>query len=392
LIKEDPTMTSESATNEPRYEDVETIQKLLVGLIGLLDTLSAEQRDAALFAFDDPRRLDWDIIPKPDRIGVSLHNLDRHQKVVVFELVRLAVSHEVFTKILAITQLEQVLREREAGFLGFAAPLWRTPDSYFLSIFGRPGFEDTWSLRFLGHHVCINVTVVNQRWISTTPSALGQQPVVGAGVLNPMAEDEGLGFELLGSLDDAQRRVAIFHDVSPADFVSRQVPVIGALEYPDHYDLGMPQYQISTDDRKALALVRAKPSGISADAMNETQAGILSRLIDTYLARLPTKASDQYRAQLDADGPSHVHFAWAGGAERGTPHYFRVQTRKLLIEMVNAVDSGNHIHSVIRDFDNDFAHESLAKYDAHLEELGSHLDTRTTSSEGSEISPNDWAW
>ena len=385
-------MTAEQAAGQPGYEDAETIQKLLVGLIGLIDTFSAEQRDAALFAFDDPRRLDWDIIPKPDRIGVSLHNLDRHQKVVVFELVRLAVSHEVFTKVLAITQLEQVLREREAGFLGFAAPLWRTPDSYFLSIFGRPGFEDTWSLRFLGHHVCINVTVVNQRWISTTPSALGQQPVVGAGVLNPMAEDEGLGFELLGSLDDAQRAITIFHDVSPADFVSRQVPLIGALEYPDHYDLGMPQYQISTDDRKALALVRAEPSGISADALDEQQAGILNRLIDTYLSRLPAKAADEYRRQLDADGPALVYFAWAGGSERGTPHYFRVQTRTLLIEMVNAVDSGNHIHSVLRDFDNDFAHESLAKYEAHIAELGSHLDTRTTSSEGTEMSSNDWAW
>ncbi|HEX4402739.1 MAG TPA: DUF3500 domain-containing protein [Galbitalea sp.] len=385
-------MTSEQTARQPGYEDAETIQKLLVGLIGLIDTFSAEQRDAALFAFDDSRRLDWDIIPKPDRIGVSLHNLDRHQKVVVFELVRLAVSHEVFTKILAITQLEQVLREREAGFLGFAAPLWRTPDSYFLSIFGRPGFEDTWSLRFLGHHVCINVTVVNQRWISTTPSALGQQPVVGAGVLNPMAEDEGLGFELLGSLDDEQRTVAIFHDVSPADFVSRQVPHIGALEYPDHYDLGMPQYQISTDDRKALALVRAEPSGISADALNKEQSAILNRLIDTYLARLPAKAAEEYRAQLDADGLASVFFAWAGGTERGTPHYFRVQSRTLLIEMVNAVDDGNHIHSVIRDFDNDFAHASMTKYESHIAELGSHLDTRTTSSEGSELSANDWAW
>jgi len=388
-------MTTDAADKpkaEPSYEDAETIQKLLVGLIGLIDTFSAEQRADALFAFDDPRRLDWDIIPKPDRIGVSLHNLDRHQKVVVFELVRLAVSHEVFTKVLAITQLEQVLREREAGFLGFAAPLWRTPDSYFLSVFGRPGFEDTWSLRFLGHHVCINVTVVNQRWISATPSALGQQPVVGAGVLNPMAEDEGLGFELLGSLSDEQRAATIIHSVSPADFVSRQVPLIGAIEYPDHYDLGMPQYQITTDDRQALALVRAEPSGIAADKLSDAQRAVLDRLINTYLSRLPAKAAQEYRAQLDADGHGAVHFAWAGATERGLPHYFRVHTNKLLIEMVNAVDSGNHIHSVIRDFDNDFAHKSLAKYNAHVAELGSHLDTRTTSSEGTELTANDWAW
>ncbi len=253
-------MTTRSSTTQSAHEDAQTIQKLLVGVIGLIDTFSAEQRGAALFGFDDARRLDWDIIPKPDRVGVSMHNLDRHQKVVVLELVRLAVSHEVYTKVLAIMQLEHILRAREADFLGIAAPLWRTSDSYFLSIFGRPGFEDTWSMRFLGHHVCLNITIVNQRWISTTPSALGQQPMIGSGVLNPMSDDEGLGFELLDSLDDDQRSLAVIHDVAPADFVSRQVPLIGAIEYPDHYDLGMPQYQITTEDRKALALVRDQPS------------------------------------------------------------------------------------------------------------------------------------
>lgn len=374
------------------HEDPQTIQKLLVGVIGLMDTFSAEQRSAAAFGFDDPRRLDWDIIPKPDRLGVSLHDLDRHQKVVVLELVRLAVSHEVFTKILAIMQLEHVLRAREADFLGFAAPLWRTSDSYFFSIFGRPGFEDSWSLRFLGHHVCVNVTVVNQRWISCTPSALGQQPTIGAGVLNPMADDEGLGFTLLDSLSDEQRGIAVIHDVAPADFVSRQVPAIGALEYPDHYDLGMPQYQITTEDRKALALVRAEPSGIAADRLDADQLAVLNRLLDTFLARLPATATAEYRRQLDSDGPSSVHFAWAGGVTRGVPHYYRIQTRSLLIELVNAVDSGNHLHSVIRDFEHDFARDSLLTHEAHVHEHGSHLSTRTTSSEGSELRANDWAW
>ncbi len=384
-------MTNPGSVPNPMHEDAQTIQKLLVGVIGLLDTFSAEQRAAALFDFDDPRRLDWDIIPKPDRVGVSLHNLDRHQKVVVLDLIRLTVSHEVFTKILAIMQLEHVLRACEADFLGVAAPLWRTSDSYLLSIFGRPGFEDTWSMRFLGHHVCLNVTIVNQRWICATPSALGQQPVVGSGVLSPLAEDEGLGFELLESLDDDQRAVAVIHDVAPADFVTRQVPRVGAVEYPDHYDLGMPQYQITTEDRRALALVRDEPSGIRADSLTERQRGTLDRLVDTYLARLPSAAAAEYRAQIDADGSSQTHFAWAGGLVRGVPHYFRVQTRSLLIEMVNAVDSGNHIHSVVRDFDQDFAHDLARDHDARAEH-GTHLSSRTTSSEGTELRAGDWSW
>ncbi|WP_375400860.1 DUF3500 domain-containing protein [uncultured Amnibacterium sp.] len=385
-------MSTADAFDSLSHEDPQTIQKLLVGVIGLMDTFSAEQRSAAVYGFDDPRRLDWDIIPKPDRLGVSLHNLDRHQKVVVLEFVRLAVSYEVFTKILAIMQLEHVLRAREADFLGVAAPLWRTSDSYFFSIFGRPGFEDIWSVRFLGHHVCINVTVVNQRWISCTPSALGQQPTIGAGVLNPMADDEGLGFALLHALSDEQRRVAVIHDVAPADFVSRQVPAIGAIEYPDHYDLGMPQYQITTEDRRALALRRDEPSGISGDQLDSKQLPVLNGLVDTYLARLPAAAGDQYRAQIDSDGPSRTSFAWAGGLVRGEPHYYRIQTRSLLIELVNAVDSGNHLHSVIRDFEHDFARDSVLAHEAHVSEHGSHLSTRTTSSEGTELRANDWAW
>lgn len=378
-------MTETHPPMDPTYEDAETIQKLLVGVMGLLDTFSEEQLRAAVIEFDDPRRLDWDIIPKPDRTGVSLHNLDRHQKVVVMELVRKCVSHEVYTKVLAIMQLEHVLRGIEGPFLGVAAPLWRTSDSYSLTIFGRPGFEDTWSLRFLGHHVCLNVTIVNQRWISTTPSALGQQPIVGTGVLSPLAEDEGLGFQLLDALTPSQRATAIIHDVAPADFVSRQVPHIGALEYPDHYDLGMPQYQISNASRKALALVRETPSGISAADLDRTQRNTLDLLVDTYLARMPAKVAAEHRAQIDADGPAVMHFAWAGGFTPGTPHYYRIQTRSILIELVNAIDDGDHLHSVIRDFEQDFARASLRAHEAHVEKHGGHLSTRTTSSEGTAL-------
>ena len=384
-------MTTRNSTTQPTHEDVQTIQKLLVGVIGLIDTFSAEQRGAALFGFDDARRLDWDIIPKPDRVGVSMHNLDRHQKVVVLELVD-SRSHTRSTP-----RCSPLCNSSTYYGRGRRISWGRRATMAHLR-FLLP--QHLWPTRVRRHLVnalprssrCLNITIVNQHWILTTPSALGQQPMIGSGVLIPMSDDEGLGFELLDSLNDDQRSLAVIHDVAPADFVSRQVPLIGAIEYPDHYDLGMPQYQITTEDRKALALVREQPSGISADRLVETQQALLTRLIDTYLARLPARAAGEYRAQIDADGPTKTHFAWAGGLVRGEPHYFRVQTRLLLIEMVNAVDSGNHLHSVIRDFEHDFAHDSLRDHAAHLAKHGSHLSTRTTSSEGTELRANDWSW
>ncbi|WP_345714327.1 DUF3500 domain-containing protein, partial [Kineococcus glutinatus] len=168
------------------YEAPATATRLLVTAMGFLDTLAPEQRAEAVIAdFDDPRRLDWDIIPRPDRTGIPLHRLDRHQKVLLWDLVRHAVPLRTFTKVLAIPQLEHVLRDHEQDFLGPALQSWRTSDSYFATFFGRPGFEDTWMLRLLGHHVCLNITVVEQRWVVATPCALGQQPTEYDGVLHP---------------------------------------------------------------------------------------------------------------------------------------------------------------------------------------------------------------
>jgi len=120
----------------------ETATKMLVTAMGLLDTLTAQQHACAVIAhFDDPRRLDWDIIPRPDRTGIALHNVDRHQKVLIWDLVRLAVPMRMFTKVLAIPQLEHVLRDYEHGFLGPGLQAWRTSDSYFLTFSVVPGLK-----------------------------------------------------------------------------------------------------------------------------------------------------------------------------------------------------------------------------------------------------------
>ena len=51
--------------------------------------------------------------------------------------------------------------------------------------------------------------------------------------------------------------------------------------------------------------------------------------------------------------------------ERGGLHYYRVQTPAFLIEMDCTQDQGNHIHSVWRDYENDFGLDMLkAHYSA----------------------------
>ena len=232
-----PDLTSPTAV----FEAPETIRRMLVTTWAFLYSLDGAQRRECEFAMDDPGRLDWDFIPKPDRRGIPLSRLGAHQRTLVHSLLAAGLSEQGYTQALQIMALENILRERETPRLGVVAGDFRNSDQYFVAFFGRPGFEDTWGWRFLGHHLSLSYTIVEQRYLSVTPLNMGAQPA-SAGILAPLAIEEGHGFALLASLTDEQRSQAVIHTVAPADYATRQVPFIGKVEYPDFIDLGIPWY------------------------------------------------------------------------------------------------------------------------------------------------------
>ncbi len=341
------------------YEAPEVASKMLVAAMGLIETLTPIQRGHLVLPLDDPRRMDWDIIPRPEGTGLSLHDFSRSQRILVWDLIAAALPERTFTQSTLVPQLEHVLRHYEAGFLGRALGAWRDPLNYWTTIFGRPGFEDTWAFRFYGHHLGINLTVIKERWIVAGPSAMGQQPVEYDGVNKPLFDEESAAFSIVNSLDGDRLARAVIHPVAPADFTTRYVPRIGAVEYPDVIDLGMPQYRLSDKDRIATRLVRAEPAGLPGSELDAEQRAHLLTIVDRFLERHPTPIAAKLQQDVRDRGLENVHFAWAGDTRRGTPHYFRVHTDRFLIELVNAVQNGNHIHSVLRDFDNDLGGELL---------------------------------
>ena len=87
-------------------------------------------------------------------------------------------------------------------------------------------------------------------------------------------------------------------------------------------------------------------------------------------AVLPLRAADsdfvstycrETEVPLDA-----VHFAWAGGIERGQPHYYRLQGPRLLAEYDNTQRDVNHVHTVWRDPTADFSDDVLARHRAEF--------------------------
>jgi hypothetical protein len=136
------------------------------------------------------------------------------------------------------------------------------------------------------------------------------------------------------SLDEGQRTKALIQDVAPNDIVTSNKVDISPLS----------------------------PVGITADALSVRQRETLMQIIDAYTSAMTADVAADRMNRLKAAGLEKIAFAWAGPAERGQKHYYRVQGPTFLIEFDNTQNNGNHIHSVWRDFAGDFGRDILREH------------------------------
>src|SRR5262249_46561440 len=213
----------------------------------------------------------------------------------------------------------------------------RNPEKYYFSIFGTPAEAGTWGYRVEGHHISQNYTVANGK-IVDAPSFFGANPAeVREGPragLRVLAAEEDLGRELITSLDDEQRKTAIVDAKAPGE--------------------------ILTSNSRQAAL-KGQPSGISATKMTAAQFSKLNDLLGEYLGDLPEQVA-QIRAEQIKKAGRNISFAWAGGINKGDPHYYRIQTASSLIEYDDPQTGPSHIHTVWRDFTGDFGADLLREH------------------------------
>ncbi len=295
-----------------------------------LETLTPEQRTAAMFSFTGEDRFDWHFIPR-ERKGVPLKTMTAEQQAAGLALVRASLSAEGYDKAERIRQLEQILFEREGRDI-------RDTELYFFMIFGEPSADGTWGWRYEGHHISHNWTVINGQLSATTPQFFGTNPAYvregsGAGerVLN--AEDY-LARTLLGSLTEAQREAAIIADEAPRDILTAAEPE-AAMQ----------------DD-----------AGVLWSDLNGDQQATLWALIEEYAQVQPPVVAAERLQKVRAGGTAGIRFAWMGSVMPDEPHYYRVQGSTFLIEYDNVQNEANHAHSVWRDFDGDFGRDLLAEH------------------------------
>jgi hypothetical protein len=295
-----------------------------------LGGLSAEQRAKAVFAFEDDERLNWHFIPR-ERKGLPLKELGEKQRTLAQEFLKTGLSQRGYLKATTIMQLELVLRELEGR-------AFRDPELYYFSIFGTPSAKQRWGWRVEGHHLSLNFTMVGGKMVATTPAFLGTNPAeVRQGPrkgLRVLSAEEDTARQLLKSLDERQRQTAVFQAAAFPDIVTTNSKMVDPLA----------------------------PVGILASQMTGEQRALLMKLLAEYAETMTAELAAQRMERLTRAGVENIRFGWAGGSERGQPHYYRVQGPTFLIEYDNTQNDANHIHTVWRDFNGDFGRDLLREH------------------------------
>ncbi|MDQ2852783.1 MAG: DUF3500 domain-containing protein [Actinomycetota bacterium] len=335
---------------------------LTFAAMGFFDSLTGDQRSRVLLPHTDPSRTHWNFLPESGRHGLPLSALDRHQETLGHRLIAESMSIPAYARVVQVMANEHVLRELNLPVFGHVAATFRDARGYFLSFFGQPQPDTTWGWRLVGHHLSINVTVVDGELVNATPFLIGAEPA-RFGPFRILGEEEDAAFTLLDGLTSAQQAQAVIHSKPPADFVTRTVASPGEVEYPAYHGVGRRDAMITDEDRRALAYFRAHPRGIRVGDLSAAQREDFDTLLGHFVDRArPGLVGFEMDRISGAGGVEALHFAWAGGTAIDQPHYFRIQGPVTLIEFDNAEDNANHVHSVWRDPSNDFAADLLMQH------------------------------
>ncbi len=347
-----------------------------------LENLNPAQRERARLPFsDEAKRTEWYYTPNA-RPGIPLVELDAVQRQNARRLVRSALSEGGYNTVATIMGLEAVLDPiehwRTNAFLGYdkrVPTINRDPEMYFLAVFGEPGAE-RWGWSFGGHHVSVHLTVIGGS-VAASPCFFGAHPAVSplqpGFFLEPLAAERKLGLDLLHSLDGGQRAKATLLGTAPYDIVTGNRPTVSDGQmprkpwdimrippYPERWEREFAHLPLEDEALEPLRLT-SQPKGLAARDMKPAQRDALRELVGVYLRRTREELAFDHLERATAD-PAALHFAWAGGDDPMTAHYYRIQGPRLLIEYDSPFDDGCHIHAVWRDPEGDFGQDLLARH------------------------------
>jgi hypothetical protein len=307
-------------------------EEMATAALNFWSSLTPEQQKKAGFEFKDDERLNWHFVPRA-RNGLPWKDMTVTQRHLAHAFLASGMGQRGYIKATSIMSLEEILKEMEGD-----SGARRNPEGYYFSVFGKPGPGATWGWRVEGHHLALNFTIVGGKAMAGAPSFFGTNPgEVRQGPrkgLRVLAAEEDLGRQLVKSLTEEQKQVAVTAAKAPSD--------------------------ILTGNKRKITL--GAPKGLPMAKMTPEQQAVLKALVHEYAHRLRREMAEQDLRKIAAAGWDKVHFEWQGGLEPGDGHYYSIQGPTFLAEYDNTQNNANHVHAVWRDPANDFGEDLLKKH------------------------------
>lgn len=302
-----------------------------------IQLLSREQQAQTLYPFDTGERYHFSYVPRDDRKGISVNDLNAAQRKALFALLATTLSGETVKKVNDIMQLDLVLKELEHRPEN---DHYRDPGKYFVTIFGVPSAHTIWGWRFEGHHVAFNFSADKNELVAGTPGFLGANPAI---VLEGPQKDK----EVLKA--ETEQAFALLRALSPEELQKTVIATAAPAEI------------ITGASRQAMI---AHPTGIRYSEMTPAHQQLLLGLINLYVHRYTKLFADNMLKDIQKAGMDSLWFTWAGSTEHvlGKPCYYRIQGPTVIIEYDNTQNNANHIHTVVRDLKNDFGGDLLLEH------------------------------
>ena len=175
-----------------------------------LESLDDQQRARAVLDFASPKKAGWSNLPVTNvpRNGVRTGDLTKPQRDAALELLAAVLSKEGYQKAIDIMYADEELASGKAKGKGGkgggkGGKSMFGVDNYFLAIFGAPSLTQPWFVQFGGHHLGLNVTVLEKSFV-LTPTHTGTQPASyrrDGKTIRPLGGENDKAFELISSFN-----------------------------------------------------------------------------------------------------------------------------------------------------------------------------------------------
>lgn len=322
---------------EARAHESVVTQEIAAAAKKFLATLDDSQRGRVVYDFkDDAQRRRWSNLPTSfvKRGGLRLGDLAPPQREAAMAVVAAALSPQGYQKVKEIMEGDDMLKKNDRGGRGGpgggrGGGAMFGHDEYYISFVGTPSATEPWMLQFGGHHLAINVTLVGDQG-TLTPSHTAAQPATyefEGKTVRPLGRETDKAFELINSLDEAQRKQAV---------------------------LGVQMHDLVLGPGRDGQTIQ--PEGVKGSALTEKQRELLLDLAGEWTG-IQSEALAKAKMDELKTNVAETWFAWSGPTEKGSAAYFRIQGPTVLIEYAPqrlGGDPTNHLHTIYRDPTNDY--------------------------------------